>query len=68
MDSPCTNKNVKRLWSNMKNYVAKNTYPRGGPPDLLFDPATATLYIGKPHVGYDFLIDNATLYYKERSV
>lgn len=59
---------VNRLWNKMKSYVAENTYPRAAPPDLLFDIETATLYQGKPNVGYDFLVDGVTLYYKERGV
>ena len=59
---------VNRLWNKMKSYVAENTYPRVAPPDLLFDIETATLYIGQPNIGYDFVVENATLYYKERGV
>ncbi|MDO4285222.1 MAG: hypothetical protein Q4C60_07770 [Eubacteriales bacterium] len=58
---------LSRLWSKVKTYVADNTYPKEAPPDLYFDAETATLYIGKTPVGYDFAIDGAVLYYKERS-
>lgn len=66
MQKPLTARGVSRLWGKMKAYVAENTYPRGDPPDLFFDPETATLYIGKPNVGYDFVVVDGTLYYKER--
>ena len=58
---------LERLWSRIKSYIADTTYPRGDPPDLLFDPDTSTLYLGKPHVGYDFIVSGAEIYYKERS-
>ena len=61
-------RNINRLWNHMKSYVAENSYPRVSPPDLLFDIETATLYQGKPNVGYDFVVDGAILYYKERGV
>lgn len=67
MQKPLTQKGVTRLWENMKKYMAQQ-YPHVKPPDLLFDPATATLYIGDTNSGYDFIVDGATLYYKERSV
>lgn len=63
-----TGAGVARLWKNMKEYVTENTYPKVRPPDLFFDPETATLYTGPASVGYEFLIDNAILYYRERSV
>ena len=68
MSKPFTDSGVARLWKNMQMYVAENTYPKVRPPDLLFDPETATLYTGPPSIGYEFLVDNAILYYRERSV
>lgn len=49
--------------------------PQGPPgaaaslPELYFDPASAALYyrMTSSVTGYDFYIENATLYYRERS-
>lgn len=66
MQKPLTSRGVTRLWENIKAYIIENTYPRGDPPDLYFDPETAALYIGKPSVGYNFVVSDGKLYYKDR--
>lgn len=66
MDNPVTKKALSRFWRNMKLYIDEHTYPKVSPPDLYFDPETAALYQGKPSVGYDFVVSDGRLYYKER--
>ena len=66
MQKPLTARGVSRLWEKIKTYITENTYPRGDPPDLYFDPETSTLYIGKPNVLYDFVVSDGRLYYKDR--
>lgn len=66
MQKPLTSRGVIQLWENIKAYITENTYPRGDPPDLYFDPETAALYIGKLSVGYDFIVSDGKLYYKDR--
>ena len=66
MQKPLTARGVSRLWENIKTYITENTYPRGDPPDLYFDPETSTLYIGKPKGLYDFVVSDGRLYYKDR--
>lgn len=66
MVKPVTQKGLSRLWGNMKSYIEAHTYPRCAPPDLYFDPETSSLYQGKPSVGYDFIVTDGRLYYKER--
>lgn len=63
---PVRGKDLQRFWANIKSYVAENTYPKVTPPDLFFDPETAALYIGKSPVGYDLIVVDSRLYYKER--
>ena len=65
---PARGKDLIRFWANMKTYISEHTYPKINPPDLYFDVETATLYIGSSPVGYDFLVEDGNLYYKERSV
>lgn len=66
MDKPFTKKNAVRFWAKIKDYIAANTYPRLPPPKFYFDPQTSTLYMEKPAVGYDFIVTDGRLYYKER--
>lgn len=66
MQKPLTQSGVTRLWKNIKAYVAANTYPKLPPPSFYFDPETASLYMEKPVVGYDFKVVDGKLYYKER--
>lgn len=65
-DKPFTRKCAIRLWENIKDYVAQHTYPKLPPPKFYFDPATASLYMEKPAVGYDFIVVDGRFYYKER--
>lgn len=65
-DSPFTRKCAIRFWEKVKEYVEQHTYPKLPPPKFYFDPETATLYMEKPAVGYDFIVADGKLYYKER--
>lgn len=58
---------LSRLWTLMKAYIKENTYAKGTPPDLYFDPDEGILYIGKESVGYDMTVSDGILYYKERT-
>lgn len=42
--------------------------PRWLLPDLYFDVETATLYIGPEKTGYEFMVIDSVIYYKEGSV
>ena len=66
MDKPLTQRGALRIWQKMKAYIVENTYPKYDLPVLYFDPETAALYIGKSPVGYDFIVIDGRLYYKER--
>lgn len=66
MDKPLTQRGALRIWQKMKAYIAENTYPKYDLPALYFDPETASLYIDKSKVGYDFIVVDSCLYYKER--
>lgn len=66
MDKPLTQRGAVRIWQKMKSYVTENAYPRHDLPELYFDPGTATLYADKSKVGYDFIVENSKIYYKER--
>lgn len=61
-----TPRSLERMWENIKDYVAANTYPKLPPPKFYFDPETSGLYMEKPAVGYDFVVSDGKLYYKER--
>ena len=63
MQKPLTARGVSRLWENIKTYITENTYPRGDPPDLYFDPETSTLYM-KAGIGVDFKVVDSILYWK----
>lgn len=65
-DKPFTRTSAMRFWEKMKDYVAQHTYPKLPPPKFYFDPETATIYMGKPAVGYDFKVADGRIYYKER--
>lgn len=66
MQKPFTGSSAARLWNNMKKYITEHTYPREPPPDLFFDTETSTLYMGKQSVGYEFVVVDSILYYRER--
>lgn len=61
-----TPRSLERMWKNIKEYVAVNTYPKLPPPKFHFEPGTASLYMERPSVGYDFVVVDGRLYYKER--
>ena len=63
MDKPFTRKGAIRLWNNVKSLIAARDLP-----SLHFDVETSTLYADKSKVGYDFIVADGRIYYKERVI